>query len=66
VAVDQEALKGHLAALVGSSIGGAASEALSFIPVIGWAIKGGMLGAKSRYIGDAAIKHFESMSPLPE
>jgi hypothetical protein len=66
VAAGPEA-KSHIAALVGSGlVGGASEAAFAFIPGVGWLVKGILLTAKARLIGEATIKYFESKSTLPE
>jgi hypothetical protein len=46
--------------------GGVIGEAVGLVPVVGWAIKSGMMGMKAKVIGDATIDYFKQRSPLPE
>ena len=65
--LDMDTLVAHIGGIVGSSVGGAAAaELLSFVPVVGWAVKSATLAGKSKLIGEAVIDYFEELSPLPE
>ncbi|MEM6281352.1 MAG: hypothetical protein AAF787_04090 [Chloroflexota bacterium] len=46
--------------------GGVIGEAIGVVPVIGWAVKSGMMGAKAHLIGNAIIEYFKERSPLPD
>jgi hypothetical protein len=46
--------------------GGVIGEAIGLVPVIGWAVKSGMMGAKAKVIGDAVIEYFKKQSKLPD
>jgi hypothetical protein len=46
--------------------GGVIGEAVGLVPVIGWAVKSGMMGAKAKLIGDATIDYFKKKSPLAD
>lgn len=46
--------------------GGVIGEAVGIVPVIGWAVKSGMMGMKAKLIGDATIDYFKKRSPLPD
>jgi uncharacterized protein (DUF697 family) len=52
-------------AAIGASVTGKviAGEALSFIPVFGWAIKAGVAGGITKSVGEAIIAYFKSRSP---
>ena len=45
--------------------GGVIGEAIGWVPVVGWAVKSGMMGMKAKMIGDATIDYFKKRSPLP-
>lgn len=62
---DMKSVTSHVGTLVGSAMGGTASELLSFVPVVGWAIKAGGLAAKAKVIGELVIDYFEEHSDLP-
>lgn len=51
----------ELLAVVGAGLGlrAAARQALGFVPVAGWAVKGGIAYAGTRALGEAAIAYFE-------
>jgi hypothetical protein len=46
--------------------GGVIGETIGLIPVIGWAVKSGMMGMKAKIVGEATIEYFRKKSPLPE
>ncbi|MEL6149619.1 MAG: hypothetical protein AAFV33_13150 [Chloroflexota bacterium] len=46
--------------------GGVIGEAIGLVPVIGWAVKSGMMGAKAHLIGNAVIDYFKERSTLPD
>ncbi len=50
---------------VGASVVGkvVAGEALSFVPVLGWAIKSAVAGGITKAVGEAIIEYFRSRSP---
>jgi len=54
-----------VSAAIGASVTGkiVAGEALSFIPVLGWAIKAGVAGGITKAVGEAIIAYFRSQSP---
>ena len=54
-----------VSAAIGASVTGkiVAGEALSFIPVVGWAIKSAVAGGITKAVGEAIIKYFRSQSP---
>lgn len=54
-----------LAAIVGSVAGRSAAELLSFIPILGWAVKAGVAAATTKAVGEAVIEHYRELSPLP-
>ncbi|MEO0566044.1 MAG: hypothetical protein AAF125_28310, partial [Chloroflexota bacterium] len=39
---------------------------IGLVPVFGWAVKSGMMGAKAKVLGDAIIEYFKERSPLPD
>jgi uncharacterized protein (DUF697 family) len=51
----------ELLAVVGAGLGlrAAARQALGFVPVAGWAVKGGIAYAGTRALGEAAIAYFD-------
>lgn len=54
-----------LAGAVGSAIaGGAITEVVGLIPIIGWAVKSAAMAGKARVIGEAVIHYFRDRSPL--
>lgn len=57
-----EAVVGIMAA---SGTGLMASEALSFIPIAGWAVKAVVSGGIMKGMGEAVIRYFRERSPLP-
>ena len=54
-----------VSAAIGASVTGkiVAGEALSFIPVLGWAVKSAVAGGITKAVGEAIIKYFKSQSP---
>jgi uncharacterized protein (DUF697 family) len=54
-----------VSAAMGASLTGKiiAGEALSFIPVFGWAIKSAVAGGITKTVGEAIIAYFRSRSP---
>ena len=52
-------------ATIGASVTGCivAVEAVSFIPVVGWAIKSAVAGVITKAVGEAIIKYFKAQSP---
>ena len=65
-AFDEEALKAHLGGVLGSATGAVASEALNFVPIVGWVAKSVILNVKADAIGKAVIEYFKQRSTLPE
>ena len=61
VEIDRERAP-ELAAILGASFGlrAVAREALDFVPVLGWAVKGGVAYAGTKALGEAAIRYFEA------
>lgn len=57
-----EAVVGIMAA---SGTGKYAAEALSFIPIAGWAVKAAVSGGIMKAMGEAVIKYFHERTPLP-
>jgi uncharacterized protein (DUF697 family) len=55
----------ELLAVLGAGFGlrAAARQALAFVPVAGWAVKGGIAYAGTRALGRAAIAYFERGGP---
>lgn len=55
----------EISAAVGATITGkiVAAEALSFIPVYGWAIKSGVAAAVTKTMGETMINYFKKRSP---
>jgi len=51
-----------LVAVLGAGLGlrAVARELLDFVPVLGWAVKGGVAYAGTRALGEAAIRYFEA------
>ena len=54
-----------VSAAIGASVTGkiVAGEALSLIPVFGWAVKSVVAGAITKAVGEAIIQYFRSQSP---
>jgi uncharacterized protein (DUF697 family) len=54
-----------VSAAIGASVTGkiVAGEALSFIPVFGWAVKSAVAGGITKAVGEAIIKYFKAQSP---
>ncbi|MBK8196562.1 MAG: hypothetical protein IPK76_26445 [Lewinellaceae bacterium] len=51
--------------MFGSILGGiVATEALSFIPIVGWAVKAGVLAVAKKKIGERVIEYFKERTPL--
>lgn len=66
-AYDKDHLQEFLVGAVGGLVvGGVVSEAASFVPVIGWAVKGAGMAAKTKVIGQEVTKYFRERSPLPD
>ncbi len=64
-AFDMEHLTSTLTGAVASAIaGGAITEVIGFIPVVGWAIKSAAMAAKASVIGNEVIKYFRKRSKL--
>ena len=53
-----------VAIMAASGTGLMASEALSFIPIAGWAVKAVVAGGIMKGMGEAVIKYFRERSPL--
>jgi uncharacterized protein (DUF697 family) len=58
--------KESVGAAIGASVAGkvVATEALSFIPVVGWAVKAGVAGGVTKAVGETIIRYFRERSPL--
>lgn len=64
-AFDMEHLTSTLTGTIASAIaGGVITEAVGFVPVIGWAIKSAAMAAKAKLIGDTILQYFRERSPL--
>ena len=64
-AFDMQHLTSTLGGAVASAIaGGAITEIVGLIPVVGWAIKSAAMAAKASVIGGEIIKYFRKRSPL--
>jgi uncharacterized protein (DUF697 family) len=52
--------------VVGSGLGfrAIARRAIGVVPVVGWAIKGGVAYAGTRALGEAAMRYFERRAPV--
>jgi uncharacterized protein (DUF697 family) len=61
VAIDNERVP-EILGVIGSGLAfrAAARQALGFVPVAGWAVKGGVAYAGTRALGEAAVKYFEA------
>jgi uncharacterized protein (DUF697 family) len=62
--IDDHDAEAVLAACAGSVVGKTASEALSIIPIFGWAIKAAVAAGTTKAIGEAVINHYRDISPL--
>jgi uncharacterized protein (DUF697 family) len=60
---DAEAVMTVLTATIGGRM---AVELLSFIPILGWAVKAGVAASVTKAVGEAVIAHFRNLSNLPE
>jgi uncharacterized protein (DUF697 family) len=49
----------------GLAFRGVARQLLGVVPVVGWAVKGGIAYAGTRALGEAAVRYFEARSPTP-
>jgi uncharacterized protein (DUF697 family) len=58
--------KESVAAALGASVTGkvVAGEALSFVPVIGWAVKSAVASGVTKAVGEGIIAYFRKQSPL--
>jgi hypothetical protein len=64
-AFDTDHLTSTIMGAVTSAIaGGIITEAVGYIPVVGWAIKSAAMAAKAKVIGDTIIRYFRERSPL--
>jgi hypothetical protein len=64
-AFDMEHLMSTLTGTIASAIaGGFITEAIGFVPVVGWAIKSAAMAAKAKLIGDTLQGYFRERSPL--
>ncbi len=64
---DEKSAFATIGAAAGSAVAGSAiSEIVGFVPVVGWAIKSTMMGAKAKVLGEAIINYFRDLSPLPD
>lgn len=64
-AFDMEHLTSTLTGAIGSAIaGGVITEAVGFVPILGWAIKSAAMATKASLIGGEVIKYFRHISPL--
>jgi hypothetical protein len=66
-AFDMENLHSILGGAIASALaGGIITEAIGIIPVIGWAIKSGVMAAKAKVIGETLTTYFREKSDLPD
>lgn len=66
-AYDKDHLTEFLTGAVGGLVvGGFVSEAASFIPIVGWAVKSAGMAAKTKVIGQEVKKYFRERSQLPD
>lgn len=66
-AFDKESAMQSIGTIAASGVaGGVIGEAIGVVPVIGWAVKSGMMGMKARVVGNAVIEYFKKLSPLPD
>lgn len=64
---DENAALTTISGTVASGVAGSViAEGVGWIPVVGWAVKSGMMSAKAKVIGDAVVNYFYQLSPLPE
>lgn len=64
-AFDMDNLTSTLTGAIASAIaGGFITEAIGFVPVVGWAIKSAAMAAKAKLIGDTLQSYFRERSPL--
>jgi uncharacterized protein (DUF697 family) len=63
--IDRERIP-ELLGVIGGSLGlrALARQALSFVPVAGWAVKGAIAYGGTRALGEAAIRYFERRTPV--
>ncbi len=63
-AFDQEAALTTIGATVASGVTGSLiAEGVGLIPVVGWAVKSGIMSAKAKMLGDAVVEYFKKLSP---
>lgn len=65
-AVTEYRTEAVLGAVGGAVAGQTASEFLSFIPVVGWAVKSAIASGVVKTIGETVITYFRDCSSLPE
>lgn len=64
-AFDMQHVTSTLTGAVASAIaGGAITEVVGLIPIVGWAIKSAAMAGKANIIGKEVIKYFRTRSPL--
>lgn len=64
---DPRSILASVAGGLGATVAGSViAEGVGIIPVFGWAVKSGMMGAKAKALGEAVIVYFRDLSALPE
>lgn len=64
-AFDQDAAMTTIGASVASGVTGSLiAEGIGMIPVVGWAVKSGVMSLKAKILGDAVLAYFKGLSPL--
>jgi uncharacterized protein (DUF697 family) len=63
--IDRERLP-EVLSVIGSGIGfrAVARQAIEFVPIVGWAVKGAVAYAGTRALGEAAVRYFERRAPV--
>jgi uncharacterized protein (DUF697 family) len=63
--IDRERIP-EVVAVIGSAFGfrAMARKAVGLVPLVGWAVKGGVAYTGTRAIGEAAVRYFESRAPV--
>jgi uncharacterized protein (DUF697 family) len=63
--IDRERLP-EVLAVIGSGLGfrALARRAIGYVPVVGWAVKGGIAYTGTRALGEAAVRYFERRVPV--
>ena len=63
--IDRERIP-EVVAVIGSAFGfrAMARKAVGLVPLVGWAVKGGVAYTGTRAIGEAAVRYFETRAPV--